>query len=138
GGKEKVIETNAQGEPVVERINKANLDYLSVNTTLDIKFPVKDQLFPFISIGTRFDYLINHSQEFDGLKELDEQSQFSYGFILGGGIKYQISKIQFGLRGDYYLNLKKIAEWPAEPENLGGEISDKTIIINLIVGYIIK
>jgi hypothetical protein len=32
----------------------------------------------------------------------------------------------------------KVAEWPEEPGNLGGEVTDKTFTVNLTIGYKLK
>lgn len=136
GGKGEFKLTNAMGELTDETvIEKATLDYLSLNTLIDIKYQFKEKISPFISIGPRFDYLISYSNHFDGLEEIDKLNRTSLGLILGGGIKYDLSKIQFGLRADYYLNFIKVGDWSAETGNIGGEISDNTISINLTIGY---
>ncbi|MDY0198585.1 MAG: outer membrane beta-barrel protein [Tenuifilaceae bacterium] len=135
GGKGTITFTTATGEPIEEKNEKAELGYFTVNTTLDIKYPIKDKITPFISVGPRFDYLASYSKVFNGLNEIDELKKYSIGLILGGGIKYDLSKIQIGLRADYYLNFEKVADWPLQTENLGGEINDRTITLNLTIGY---
>lgn len=135
GGKGKITFTTATGEPIDEKSEKAKLGYFTVNTTLDLKYPIKDKITPFISVGPRFDYLASYSKVFDGLNEIDELKKYNIGLILGGGIKYDLSKIQIGLRADYYLNFEKVADWPLQTGNLGGEINDRTITLNLIIGY---
>jgi len=135
GGRGTITFTTEIGEPIDDKTEKAKLDYFTVNTTLDIKYPIKDKIFPYISFGPRFDYLTSYSKEFDGLKEIGALKKYNFGLILGGGIKYELSKIQIGLRADYYLNFDKVADWPAQPGNLGGEVNDKTMTLNLIIGY---
>ena len=51
-------------------------------------------------------------------------------FTLAVGYPANMTDIQ-----GHYLNFSKIAEWPVETGNIGGEISDNTFIINLILGY---
>ena len=135
GGKELVTYMNSSGEPIGEGIDRAKLDYFTVNTTIDIKLPVNDKLIPFISIGPRFDYLIKHSIDFQGVNEMGELNKYNVGLIFGGGMKYDLSKFQIGLRADYYMNFIKVAEWPAQGDNSWGEIDDRTFSLNLIVGY---
>ncbi len=136
GGKGELQLINPMGELTGETvIEKAASDYFSVNTLIDVKYQFKEKISPFISIGPRFDYLIGYSNHFDSLEEIDELKKTSLGVILGGGIKYDLSKIQLGLRADYYLNFTKVADWPAEPGNLGGEINDNMFSINLAIGY---
>jgi hypothetical protein len=121
-----IIEQNVTGRPT--------LDYFSVNTTVDLKYPIEKTV-PYISFGPRFDYLFNNSKFFDGLKELKSTS---IGLILGGGFKRDISNLQFGLRADYYLDFAKVAEWAAESHRIGGHISVNTFTINLTIGYKLK
>lgn len=135
GGKGTTILTTETGEPNGEKTEKAYLDYITVNTTLDVKYPIKDRIIPFISVGPRYDYLVSYSSDFDGLNDIDALKKYNVGLILGGGIKYDLSKIQIGLRADYYLNFNKLADWPAQTENLSGKVDDKTMILNLMIGY---
>ncbi len=135
GGKGTFTITNQLGEPIDEFTQKVKLDYVTVNTTFDIKYPIRNKIIPFISVGPRIDYLINYSKEIDGLNDINALEKYNIGLILGGGIKYNFSKIQIGLRADYYLNFNKIADWPAEIGNLGGSVKDKTMSINLIFVY---
>jgi hypothetical protein len=118
---------------------KPALDYLSINTTIDFKYPVRETIAPFISFGPRFDYLFSSSEHFDTFEEVGVLKKTSLGLILGGGVKYDVSKLQFGLRADYYLDFKKVADWSAEdfPGN-GGQISAKTFTISLSIGYRLK
>ncbi|MDR2039520.1 MAG: PorT family protein [Bacteroidales bacterium] len=135
GGKETHSLRNESGDFLKKTIN-AKLDYITINTVLDIKYPIKNNISPFISFGPRFDYLINYDEVFDGLNEMDALKKYSIGLILGGGLKYDLSKIQIGLRADYYLNFHKITDIPTQlPENLGCKINDKTVILNLIIGF---
>lgn len=117
------------------KMEKATLDYLTFNTLFDIKYPIKEKIIPFISVGPRLDYLVNSSKELETLDKMNALNSISYGLLLGGGLKYNLANLQLGLRADYYLNFNKVAEWPAETGNLGGEVSDQTFTINLVVGY---
>lgn len=135
GGKGTITFTTETGEPIDEKTEKAKLDYFTVNTTFDLKYPIKNKIIPFISVGPRFDYLVSYSSEFDGLNDIDALKKFNLGLILGGGIKYDLSKIQIGLRADYYLNFNKVADWLAQTGNLGGKVNDKTMTLNLTIGY---
>jgi hypothetical protein len=94
GGKGTVTFTTETGEPNGEKTEKAYLDYLTVNTTLDVKYPIKDRIIPFISVGPRCDYLTSYSKEFDGLNNINALKDYNIGFILGGGLKYDLLKIQ--------------------------------------------
>ena len=151
GGEDEIQLSDAHGSPIGTLIDKATLDYLSVNTTIDFKYRIKETLSPFISIGPRFDYLLNSGHHFDGPKEFDvPPKEFnglkntSIGLILGGGLKYDLSNLQLGLRADYYLDFSKVADWTIENTVNGvntvggGEISVNTFTINLTIGYRLK
>ena len=120
-------------------IEKPTLDYLSMNTMIDLKYRIKETtITPFISFGPRFDYLLNTSKHFDVLEELDDLKNISIGLIFGGGLKYDLSNLQFGLRADYYLDFTKVADWSTENTRIGGEISTNTFTISLTIGYRLK
>ena len=135
GGKGTITFTTETGEPIDKKTEKAKLNYFTINTTLDLKYPIKDKILPFISVGPRFDYLVSYSSEFDGLNDIDALKKNNLGLILGGGIRCDLSRIQIGLRADYYLNFDKVADWPAQPGNLGGKVNDRTTTLNLTIGY---
>jgi len=141
GGKGEVLLTSYSGIPYLNLTSKPTVDYFSINTTIDFKYRLREAISPFISIGPRFDYLINRSKIFSDLEEFTDLNKTSIGLLLGGGFKYDYSSFQFGLRADYYLDFKKfskIAEWAQESNRIAGEISFKTFTINLTVGYRLK
>ncbi len=135
GGKDNIVFTDINGITRENNTEKAKLDYFSINTTIDFKYPINEKIIPFVSIGPRIDYLVGYPDVLEGINEMNELNKVNYGFILGGGLRYKFEKIRIGLRADYYLNFNKIAEWPAQTNNLGGKINDKTLLINLSVGY---
>jgi hypothetical protein len=138
GGSSTMTFTSDPNDPGITTTETAKLDYISFNTTLDLKYPIKERFIPFISVGPRLDYLANYSKEFDGINDLDALNKFTFGMLLGGGLKYNLSQFQLGVRADYYLNFNQIAEWPVAIGNLGGKINDNTYTINLSIGYKLK
>lgn len=118
-------------------LDKPVLDYLSINTTIDFKYTIKEKFAPFISLGPRVDFLIN-SKNFYALKGNGELNDTSIGLLLGGGLKYDISNLQLGLRADYYLNFTEVASWSIESIGKGGEVSVNTFTMNLTIGYKLK
>jgi hypothetical protein len=136
GGKGEVELTNINGDLTDETVTvKPNLDYFSINTTFDLKYRIKEAVSPFISIGPRLDYLVSSSKMFDDLKDMDELNNVAIGLILGGGLKYDYSNLQFGLRADYYIDFTKVADWKIEETNTEGEVTVNTFTINLTIGY---
>jgi len=102
----------------------ANLDYLSLNTTCDFSYPFKNDITPFIGLGPRIDLLLDN---------VDIYNKYSYGLLFGGGLKYNIKKIQVGIRFDYYLNFNNMYKTEQY-----GTLRDKTFTTNLIIGYRLK
>lgn len=135
GGKGKLILIDQNGEPTGETIlTKATLDYLTINTLIEGKYPIK-RFIPFIGLGPRVDFLINASKEFDGLVAINELNKTALGLIMGGGVKYDLEKFQVGLRADYYLEFLKVAEWKIEQTAVEGEIRTSVFTVNITVGY---
>ena len=119
---------NLEGSMLV----KPALDYLSINTTIDFKYPIKKFITPFISFGPRLDYIYKvYHLDSRGMK------RFAPGLIMGGGLKYEISNLQLGLRADYYLDFSKIAGWTKERIR-SGVVPVNTYTVNLSVGYRIR
>ncbi len=121
--------------------DKPTLDYLSIHTTIESKYPMKDKLSPFLSFGPRFDYLVSSSKHFHFLQDIDGLRNTLIGLILGGGLIYEIydiSNLQIGLRIDYYLDFKNVADWTIENTGIGGRITVNTYTVNLTIGYSIK
>lgn len=138
GGSSEVQYTDALGNPLNTEKQKATLDYLSFNTTVDLKYPINGKIFPFLSVGPRVDYLLSNSYYFSTLKNNDELNKLSYGLNLGAGIKYQFLRFQIGIRGDYLLNLNKISEYNNSNGTPAGEVKDKTFLVNAILGFKLK
>jgi len=138
GGKDEYDFVNLTSEILMRKEKKVKLNYITLNTLLDFKYPINDKIIPFVSIGPRIDYLLSYSDVLDKLDEINELDKLSFGLSVGAGVRYQLSKVRFGIRTDYYVNFNEIAEWPSQSGNLGGKISDKTLLINLSIGYVLK
>lgn len=138
GGKDKFEYRDQNGEVINQELEeRATLNYLSLNTMINFKYANKKAVTPFIGIGPRIDYLVKSSKEFDALEEIDELKRTSVGLIFGGGLNYAISKIQFGIRADYYLDFNKIANRNMGSENLAEEVSVNTTAISFKIGYML-
>ncbi|HNV80593.1 MAG: outer membrane beta-barrel protein [Tenuifilaceae bacterium] len=105
-----------------------------MNSTIDFKYAIKEKVVPYISIGPRIDFLISYSDDFKGLDAMNELNKISLGLTIGAGIRYEMLKFQLGLKGEYFLNFNRFADWPASTGNLGGSISDRTMMVNLTIG----
>ena len=91
---------------------KNTLNYVSLNSTVNFKYPIKEKLVPFVNLGPRIDYLTAYCYDFPQLiGEFDELYRFSYGLIMGGGIKYNFQRFQIGITADRYVNFNTIGKW---------------------------
>jgi hypothetical protein len=142
GSTEEYQQVNQAGE-WVKKERKQALDYVSINTMVDIKYPLQEKIIPFISLGPRIDYLLDDTYDGlminEGINEDTGLNSFNYGMLLGGGITYDVSKFKIGLRSDYYLNAKQVVERPEHVTSAGGysryDVKDKTYTVNLIFGF---
>jgi hypothetical protein len=57
GGKDEIQFFDEHALPIGYKTEKATLDYLSINTTFDVKYRIKKSVTPFISFGPRCDIL---------------------------------------------------------------------------------
>ncbi|MFA8449071.1 MAG: hypothetical protein ACEPOW_00080 [Bacteroidales bacterium] len=121
---------------------KGILDYVSVNTLVNLKYPIAGKVTPYISFGPRVDYLFDFNDLFVKYEEINEIGKLSYGLLLGGGVKYRYNRMSFGVRSDYYLNFVKVADEKIdyeELEKLGLEarisVEDKVYSLQFSIGY---
>lgn len=114
---------------------KATLKYVSINSTFNFKYPIKDKIIPFLNVGPRIDYLFaNNFVSVTGSGEIEELHKYNFGLILGGGVKYDFSKVQIGVRADKYINFNSIGKFSHRFINTTTTANDKTFTINLSVG----
>jgi hypothetical protein len=138
GGQREIPVLDENGLTGKTLMDKPTLDYLSINTTMDLKWPINfnHTIFPFVSFGPKFDYLLSSSKHFEVLEPLDKPNNFLFGLILGGGVKFDIGeKFQIGLRADYYFNFNSVADWRNQNAGNGGHISVNTFTIGLSIGF---
>lgn len=140
GGKEDILIIDMYKIPEETITIKAHLDYISFNTVVEIKYPITDVLSPFISLGPRFDYLIGKNSSEKGFLEgiKNDIKKYNYGLIIGGGLKYDLSKIQIGVQAHYYVNFIKVVDNPPTGNSFGLSINDNTTSINFTLGYKLK
>ncbi len=137
GGKDSIMVTGVLGEDGSMAEFKIMLNYLTINTVVKLKVPIKNFITPYIIIGPRLDYLISYKEDLIFIKQFDEigkVNKFIYGFITGAGININIRKIQVGVVFDYYFNFNKLVDYTAD-KGVRNKISDRTVALNLLVGY---
>lgn len=132
GGQDEIMFSNENGDDLGYRTVETTLDYITINTTIDLTYGLEHLGDPFVGIGPRLDYLINYSDTFKDLDESGDLNKYNIGLNVCVGYKYEISKIMFGLRADFYTNFMKIAEWD------NGSIDDQTYTITITIGYKLK
>lgn len=138
GGSDVFQYTDEFGNYLFSQTQKATADYISFNTTIDLKYPIKDKFIPFVSLGPRIDFLVSNSIEFKKLKDNNDLYKLNSGINFGLGIKYKISKFLIGLRGDYLMPFANIADYKTVVGQPDKHIKDKTFLINFIFGYQLK
>jgi hypothetical protein len=109
GGKEPYPILDYNGNLISMTTASARFDYLSVNTTFNLKFPIEERWIPFLGIGPRVDFLINHDHTFSYFDSPGTLRKQSYGLVVAAGIRYQFSRFQLGLKGDHLFNFNKLA-----------------------------
>ena len=112
----------------------SKLNYLTFNTLFELKYPIHS-VTSVLSFGPRFDYLVNMKGEIESIDNKDVINEMIGGFIIGGGIRYAISNMVVGVRGDFYLNGNEVANWAANDNNMGGIIQDDTMTVNFTLAY---
>jgi len=108
---------------------KLLLNYFSINTTADFKYPLPNKLIPFLGIGPFFGLLLSHSNLDRQFYEIEQPRKLEYGLLLNLGLKYSYNEFQFGIKGDYFFNFNKVSSW------LGRDINARTFTISLVAGY---
>lgn len=134
GDKSDIAYIKGEGDILIFPQITALFEYFSVNTLAEIKLPIGLHLIPYISVGPRMDYLYSYSKDFSFIEEMNELPHYTYGANAGGGIKLNFRRLQLGLRSDYYLNVRKMADW-VSGSNDTGWLDDQTYLVNMTVGY---
>jgi hypothetical protein len=124
--------------------NTIRLNFFTLNTTFNLKIPIKELIEPYIFVGPRIDYLFSYSEQEDFIKHFDEAGELnkvSYGIIFGGGIKLKVKRIQLGLVFDYYLTINKLVNYSITVSTATGmqevtnKLFDNTFTINALFSY---
>jgi hypothetical protein len=114
------------------------IDYFSINTMFEAKYPIKNNFVPFLSIGPRADIVISSKELFNHFKNGGLLNEFSYGLIVGAGLKYILRKVQLGIRADHLLSFNDVAELKDKPPLADWKITDKTFLVNATLGIKLK
>lgn len=79
--------------------------------------------------------MLNYSEDFDGLDNLNELNSIAAGLLLGGGFTCLFDKLQVGLRADYYLDFTNIADWEMEQTSIEGLVKTNVFTVGVTMGY---
>jgi hypothetical protein len=120
---------------------KTSIDQLSVNSKINFKYPIREKLIPFLSLGLSYDYLLSQSHTEDRISNIKSGM---LGLILGVGTYYDISRFQVGFNIDYSIYFSNLAYLDARPSpGMGGFLSGENIkshaiIASVTIGYKLK
>lgn len=137
GGKDSIFVVAPPGEIEKKDLFKTKLNYLTVNTTANLRFPIKDFVIPYLFAGPRIDYLISYKEDAVLFQQFDDWgilNKLIYGALTGIGIDFKINKFFVGAVFNYYFNFNKIVDNTSEA-NVYNKIIDRTYTIDLKVGY---
>ena len=109
------------------------LNYASINTMVNVKYPIADKIIPYLNVGPRADILLyNNQYNFYRKATGYDFNKIPFGFLFGGGLKYEFNKFKIGILYDKYVNFIKIAHIPSY------NVYVSTSTINLTIGYNLK
>ena len=134
------------GNDPTYRTDTAKLNFLTINTTFNLKVPIIKIIEPFIFVGPRLDYLFSYSENEVFIKDYDDAKKLNkviYGILLGGGINFRVKRFQLGIDFDYYLNINKLIDYHLTYytndsvgwRELTNKIYDNTFTVNAMIGY---
>lgn len=134
GGSDEFFYTDEEGNIIGSHKVKAYLDYVSLNCLFEVKYPLNNIL-PYVSLGPHYDFTFSHSNEIKVIEEVDGLNKFAFGVLCGGGLKYDLTKLQLGIGALYMLDVTKIGEWTIESTGYKGEVTDNTFTVHVSIGY---
>ena len=114
------------------------LYYFTMNTTCNLRVPIKDLIEPYIFVGPRLDYLFSDSQkgEVHQSQNTEKLNKLSYGLLFGGGINFKLKRILLGLVCNYYYNINKVVnKKDISTNNETYKYYDNTFTVNAYIGY---
>jgi len=139
GGRSSIIIADYQGMPLTPDNWKLYVDYLTFNTTFDVKYTFREGGCVFIGAGPRVDFKINTNDFFDYFSEDFGKTLSLNDVILGMkltcGYRYSLNeRIQLGLNVAYLPSFTKISKLKIGEDSLW----DKTFTCGLSLGYKLK
>ncbi len=134
GGEGAGITVSSNGGNPVNLKSEASLQYVSLNTCGELKYPLDKRLTVFANLGPRIDFLTGFNKTFRPINETNELNKISVGINYGVGVKCTINNTIVGISTNVYRNFNSIAKWSTS-DNLQANINDRTYILLLSLGY---
>jgi len=143
GGKDSIPVATAIGEVGDKQLFKNRLNFLTLNTTANLKLPIKDLLTPYLFVGPRVDFLVSYKEEAIFLEQFDNADKLNkviYGFVTGAGFDLYIKQFLIGTVFSYYFNFNKLVDYTSDTEitnipEVTNTVADQTFTTNLKIGY---
>lgn len=129
GGNAPGADTDSLGRPLPKTTVSETFDYISVNTLLNLKYPIKDKWTPYISLGPRVDFMTTHTHTFPYFDYPGYLHTRSYGMVYAVGIRYAFSNFLLGVRAEYLVNFNPLVQTDNETNYT------HTSILSATVGY---
>ena len=137
GGIASMTMVDNEGDSIGTTEITEKMNYLTVNTTVNLKVPIKDLLEPYIFAGPRLDYLVSWKETNSFLQFFDDEgalNKISWGLLLGGGINFHFSRFLVGASFDYYLDFNKMVDYTVTTGTTT-KVYDHTFTVNAVLGY---
>ena len=132
GGEEPVFYTDNSGNILSTGTLKQRFDFLSINSTFNLKYPIKEKLIPYLSLGPRIDLMTAHDHTFAYFDYDGFLKKRIYGMVVAAGLRYRISKLLLGLRYDHLVDFNVLATDGLETN------AAKTHLVSITLGYSLK
>ena len=109
GLKEPWSNVNSAGNVISTSTASELFNYLSVNTLFNFKYHIKERWTPFVGVGPRIDFLINHDHTFQYFDNRGILQKESYGVVAAVGVRYTFSTFLLGVRAEHLYNFNHLA-----------------------------
>jgi hypothetical protein len=131
GGNAPSGDTDSLGRPIPETTLSETFDYVSVNTLLNLKYPLKGNWIPYVSFGPHADFMTSHTHTFPyfDYPALDLHKR-SYGVVYAVGIRYAFSHFLVGLRAEHLVDVTPLVDLHPNETNY-----THTSILSATIGY---
>lgn len=129
GGNEPGSNTDSLGRPIPITNLSETFDYVSINTLFNLKYPLKGNWEPYISLGPHADFMTSHNHTFYYFDFPNVLNKRCYGMVYAVGIRHAFSHVLVGLRAEHLVDLTPLV-------HLGDETNyTHTRFLSATIGY---